>query len=173
MNASLVSPLDVSHTDSAVGDRLIVRPATADDFERYLPVVLGLVTQGSYSSLRVDTVRARGAIGRWLVDHHRFIRVAEFDDRPAGVLVGYVGEQWFSTDLTGHDTFLFVAPEYRGLGIGKALANAFIDWCRSMGAALVFLSSSTGMTPEATRAIYEGAGLRRVGPIYMKELKDV
>lgn len=168
-----------THPDASSGKNiskdgtLTIREANADDFDRYLPVVKGILTQGSYSKLNLDIQRARSSFEQWLADTNRFIQVAELDSRPVGVLIGYVSRQWFSSDLTGHDTLLLVAPSHRTIGIGSALVSSFVEWCSARGTALVFLSSSVGVATEAAQKVYEKSGFRLCGPIYLKETGNV
>ena len=57
---------------------------------------------------------------------------------------------------------LFVRPEYRGLGIGKALAKAVVEQGRNMGYQSMCLDTNRRMV-EAT-ALYKSLGFREIAP---------
>jgi GNAT superfamily N-acetyltransferase len=54
--------------------------------------------------------------------------------------------------------FFLVDPAYHGLGAGKALLSAALDWCRSRGFHKVFLWTVDGL-PQS-KGLYEKAGFR-------------
>jgi ribosomal protein S18 acetylase RimI-like enzyme len=59
---------------------------------------------------------------------------------------------------------LFVHPEFRGFGIGKALAEAILDAARHADYSCVLLDTLTEM--EAARAMYEDLGFVEIPPYY-------
>ncbi|OCL06110.1 N-acetyltransferase [Glonium stellatum] len=59
---------------------------------------------------------------------------------------------------------LYVAPEGRGLGLGKALVNAIIDVAMALGYREIRLDTLPSMRKAV--AIYEKAGFMRIEPYY-------
>lgn len=59
---------------------------------------------------------------------------------------------------------LFVRPGFRGLGLGRQLAEATLDAARSAGYACVLLDTLDDM--EAARGLYEELGFEEVPPYY-------
>lgn len=57
---------------------------------------------------------------------------------------------------------LFVRAEYRGLGVGKALANAVIEQGRNLGYASMWLNTNRRM-PEAEK-LYRSLGFKDIEP---------
>jgi putative acetyltransferase len=59
---------------------------------------------------------------------------------------------------------LYVRPAFRGLGLGRQLAEAILDAARSAGYACVLLDTLDDM--ESARALYEDLGFVEVPPYY-------
>lgn len=59
---------------------------------------------------------------------------------------------------------LYVRPAYRGLGLGRQLAEAILDAARVSGYAHVLLDTLDDM--EAARTLYEDLGFEEVPPYY-------
>lgn len=77
-----------------------------------------------------------------------------------GVIAGGCGIASFSSDgLVCELRKLFLLPEYRGLGIGKALTLESLDYARSKGYRQCYLDTLSGMT--AAINLYESLGFVR------------
>lgn len=63
---------------------------------------------------------------------------------------------------------LFVRPEFRGLGLGRQLAESIIDAARMSGYASVLLDTLDDM--EIARAMYEDLGFKEIPPYYHNPL---
>lgn len=59
---------------------------------------------------------------------------------------------------------LFVRPAFRGLGLGRQLAEAVLDMARQAGYDCVLLDTLSDM--ESARALYEDLGFEEVPPYY-------
>lgn len=58
---------------------------------------------------------------------------------------------------------MWVAPEARGLGVGRALCSACAEWARARGFPVVRLTAKVGNA--AAIGLYESLGLVRVGVV--------
>ena len=66
---------------------------------------------------------------------------------------------------------LYVRPEGRGCGAGRALATASIDAARQMGYSRMMLDTLGTMV--AARALYAELGFRETNPYYRNPIDDV
>jgi GNAT superfamily N-acetyltransferase len=110
----------------------MIRPATADD----VPAILGLVRDlADYERAR-DEARATEAQVRDALFGERpsvFCDVAEVDGEVVGFAVWFLS---FSTWLGRHGIYLedlFVRPDYRRAGIGRALLVRLAQRCVEQG----------------------------------------
>jgi ribosomal protein S18 acetylase RimI-like enzyme len=63
---------------------------------------------------------------------------------------------------------LYVRPAFRGLGLGRQLAEAVIDAARRYGYSSIFLDTLDEM--ETARALYEDLGFEEIPPYYHNPL---
>jgi ribosomal protein S18 acetylase RimI-like enzyme len=63
---------------------------------------------------------------------------------------------------------LFVRPAYRGLGVGRQLAERIMDLARVGGYACVLLDTLDDM--ESARALYQGLGFVEIPPYYFNPI---
>jgi putative acetyltransferase len=59
---------------------------------------------------------------------------------------------------------LYVRPAFRGMGLGRQLAEAVLDFARTAGYTCVLLDTLSDM--ESARALYEDLGFEEVPPYY-------
>lgn len=59
---------------------------------------------------------------------------------------------------------LFVRPQFRGLGIGRLLAEAILDLARQAGYACLLLNTLSEM--ETARSLYQDLGFEAIPPYY-------
>ncbi|MGZ3664282.1 MAG: GNAT family N-acetyltransferase [Ktedonobacterales bacterium] len=85
--------------------------------------------------------------------------LARLDERPAG----YVALREIDAD-TCEMKRMFVAPTYRGKGLGRALAEAIIYEAKTIGYTTMRLDTSVRQV-EALR-LYESIGFREIAPYY-------
>jgi ribosomal protein S18 acetylase RimI-like enzyme len=75
-----------------------------------------------------------------------------------------------STDYSnaGEMKRLYVRPEFRGLGLGRRLAQAVLDWAQLADLACVLLDTLDDM--ESARALYEDLGFYAIAPYYFNPI---
>lgn len=69
---------------------------------------------------------------------------------------------------TGEIKRMYVRPEFRGRGIGRALLKALVSEAHEMGYLVVRLDSASFM--EAAHSLYRSAGFNEIGPYQESEI---
>jgi ribosomal protein S18 acetylase RimI-like enzyme len=95
------------------------------------------------------------------------ILLAEVDDAPAGV----VALKPLDTPGVCEMKRLYVRPQYRGRGLGRALGTAILEAARRLGYETMRLDTVASMTP--ARELYRSLGFEERPPYYHNPLDDV
>ncbi len=96
--------------------------------------------------------------------------VATMDEKPAGVVACRPWHHHSHEDPICEMKRLYVRPDYRGTGIGEALARSVIDEARRLGYARMRLDSLPTM--EKAIRLYESLGFERIEPYRHNPIED-
>jgi GNAT superfamily N-acetyltransferase len=125
-----------------MASRVEVSAVRAEEFETLLPLISAY--QRFYEVDDVDADRNRFFFRRFLAPSEVGLLLAARDE--AGTILGYACLYWHFSSLQALETVLmndlFVAPEARGRGIGRALIEATAKVARERGAAWVEWSTA-------------------------------
>jgi ribosomal protein S18 acetylase RimI-like enzyme len=94
--------------------------------------------------------------------------VAELDGRPAGCLLMWTLEDYFSQQMHAHISVLAVTAEAEGHGVGRALMAHAESWARESGRRCLTLSVFEGN--RRAQALYERVGFASEMRRYVKPL---
>jgi GNAT superfamily N-acetyltransferase len=143
----------------------IVRPLEPDEWPLYRSLRLAALSESpdafgstaAHEGARPDAEWA-ARLSRGAASPRELPLVAEVDDEPGGLTWVRLDDQH---DRIAHLHQMWVAPERRGQGVGRALLDAAIAWARSVGAQALVLDVTTG-NRDATH-LYEAAGFVATG----------
>ena len=126
----------------------VIRPASTEDLPSVLEIERGSETAPHWSEAEYESILNGSAIPRCFF-------VAEIEGRIAGFTVGKAaaGE--------GELESVVVVPETRRLGVGRALCEQVLAWCRELGAEHVDLEVRSGS--DGAIRLYNRLGFRPVG----------
>lgn len=137
-----------------------VRPASPRDVRSFLDLYRVVAGEARY----IRTEEPRGA-----AFYRRLFRVPVTSDRARMLalagdrVIGEIGVEREDHPVTRHvaSIGMMVAPDWRGRGVGSALMEAAIAWCRREGVEKIELSVYPGN--DAARALYEKYGFHEEG----------
>lgn len=121
--------------------------------------------------IRLDLSRTREVLKASMRADDDHVLISESDGQIRGMLWFAVGRfvPW-SSDVVAVDQVVYVKPEHRGSFTGAALARRYTREAAAMGAQAAYLSTSSGISEEATCAFYEAVGYMPLGKQMMRIL---
>lgn len=144
-----------------------IRPGRREDAEEAARLWMQSAEEHtSHDPIYATATGAERLMRRFLADltgsGHSFLFVAELDGRTVGFISGELREgsptfrqrTWASVDD------VFVEPEYRNLGVGRALLQSVEAWARERNADGISLQVAAAN--QRGRRFYEGLGFREV-----------
>lgn len=142
---------------------MIVRAATEEDWEESIELRLRALADAP-DSFRRTLAEAREQAALWpelarqaAADPGQEGWLAEDDGVPVGQAFSRLSED----GTTVHIYAMWVAPEARGRGVGKALLEAIEAWGRDRGSRRGYLAVTAGNA--AAEGLYRGAGYEPTG----------
>lgn len=110
--------------------------------------------------------------GRLLQDDRIVAWLAEFAERPVGLVTATTAHAIYARGAFGEINEVYVEPGFRATGLARRLIETVSDFGRTQGWSRVQLSAPQAGTPGAERAyaFYERIGFADVGPTYMVKL---
>ncbi|MCZ7458683.1 GNAT family N-acetyltransferase [Streptomyces sp. WMMC940] len=139
---------------------MLIREATAQDWERIWPFWRRIVSAGDTYAWDPDTSES-AARALWMAPSHR-VFVAE-DEDGAVVASAYVRPNYGGPAAHIANAGFMVAPEQAGRGVGRRLAEYVIDRARRDGYTGMVFNAVVETNP-ATR-LWEALGFRVVGTV--------
>jgi GNAT superfamily N-acetyltransferase len=136
-----------------MAEGIAVRPVSEDEFETLLPLIGAY--QRFYEVEDIDTDRNRSFFGRFLAPSEDGELLAARDE--SGGILGYACLYWHFSSTRAVETVLmndlFVVPEARGHGVGRALIEASRAVARGRGAA--WLEWATAPDNHTAQRLYD------------------
>ena len=115
------------------------RPATTDDVERIAQLAAEAIGEqaplrggGVFAAREARPLPAGPSLTEALDDPSQLVVAGTIDD----VVIGYTAvrtERLRNGEVLGIVTDIYVEPEARGVGVGEAMVDLVLDWCREQG----------------------------------------
>ena len=144
-----------------------IRPGRRDDAAEAARLWMQSASEHtSHDPIYVAAPGAERVMRRFLADltssSHAFLFVADYDGRTIGFVSGELRESspTFSPKTWASVDDVFVEPDYRNLGVGRALVESVKSWAKERGADGVSLQVAAAN--ERGRKFYEDLGFREV-----------
>jgi GNAT superfamily N-acetyltransferase len=142
---------------SCIASAPTIEPITEQQLERLLPLIAAY--QRFYDVERIDDERNRAFFSRFLAPSEGGMLIGAWRDEK---LVGYACLYWTFTSLVPAEIVLmndlYVTPEARGRGVGRALIEASATVARQRGAH--HLQWVTAPDNETAQRLYDSTGAR-------------
>jgi GNAT superfamily N-acetyltransferase len=120
-----------------------------------------------FSSISIDQSKLDFLVDTFLKHpRHVWLLYDSGDGRIEGLIMGYINEHFFSTELGAWDLAVFVRPERRGSMVAFRLFSEFRKWAATNGSKTPWLGTSARIKPARTRKFYTGLGMEEVGTLY-------
>lgn len=141
----------------------MIRRAVIADFPQWRELGARLLARTPYRDVPIDQAAVARTFGQCMNSKLACCFVAEHDGKITGTIVGTINELWFARRRYASD-LMFVAETP---GDGRRLLRAFIEWAWSVpGVAEVTCGQSSGIEMQAMDALYQRAGMQKVGGIH-------
>ena len=137
---------------------VLVEPIAEEQFERLLPMIAAY--QRFYEVEDIDEERNRRFFRRFIAPSEDGLLLGAWRE---GELAGYACLYWFFSSTRAAEAVLmndlFVVPDRRGGGIGRALIAAGLDVVRERGAS--HLEWATAPDNSTAQRLYDATGAER------------
>ncbi|HUF32375.1 MAG TPA: GNAT family N-acetyltransferase [Acidimicrobiales bacterium] len=115
------------------------RLATRDDVARLADLVVEAIAEQAtgrggpvWSQREARGVPAAASLEEAVADPDRFVVVGTINDVVVGFAAAHV-EELRNAELLGVVTDIYTEADARGVGVGEAMINEVLDWCRGRG----------------------------------------
>lgn len=151
---------------------LVVRKATAEDFERILPLAHRFFEASKYGrEMAFDDVSFKQTFDHLISGEDGVFFVAAEDGEIVGLAGALAYPFYFnSAHKTGQELFWWVDPDARGSSVGVSMFDALECWAREQGCKTFSMICLDSLRPEAVSKIYQRRGYRASEHTFIKEL---
>ena len=105
-------------------------------------------------------------------DNHTIFLAYDKKNNILGFMWGCVTSQVWSDDKVGHDVFIYVRPQARGIEIGRSLIKEFLRWCEMKGCKGVQCGANSGIQDDAPAInMYRSLGFGSGGRCFNLQFK--
>lgn len=147
----------------------MIRAANEDDVDELMDLIESMHIESAYSLIRFEASTIKESLAPIINGGH--VLVFEANTKIVGFIIGAVYRPWYTPNHTvAAEELLYVVPNYRSAGVGKALLCAFIDFAIQSNANEVKINSATGVMSEAFGKMAMAIGFSQFGTEYRRLL---
>ena len=127
----------------------------------------------AFKHLPLDTDKVARHL-RFAIENDGFYSIVATDKhgRPCGLLMGYIGEYWFSNATLTYDQMFYVRQKNRGGMIAPRMIKALEIWAKEKGVRDVYISSSSGIRVERFLRLLKKFEYKAIAAVTRKILGD-
>lgn len=150
----------------------MIRESTLADIPAILKLTRRVHEETHYREIPFSEERYTGVLRTMIASAQHVVLVAESGEDMVGFLLGTTSRHFFSGKLYATDLIVYAVPGSGHAGAGLILR--FLEWARAKpGVAQIIMGISSDIVDEQkVSALYERAGLKRVGGLFMQNLKE-
>lgn len=146
----------------------MIRQATKNDLSDIVFLMKKMHDESAYSLIPFDIAITETVES--LIDSAVFL-VSDYDDKIIGFLIGWVTSPWYLPNAKiAAEELLYVAPDYRNLGVASDLITDFCGIAKILGAHEVKINTATGVMTEAFARMAAKHGFYEFGREYRRAL---
>ncbi len=150
---------------------LIRKPVDQYDILAMETLARKMHAEGAFRGLDYD-VRKVLTIGKQVLNNPDYFGVlCEHDDEIIGLMVCYVTEFYFGTDVIAQDMILYIDKTRRGGIGGLRMIERYVEWAVEKGAKEIQLGQTVGIDAEAVAKLYAHAGFELIGQLYKRRVE--
>jgi|TARA_Y100000310_G_scaffold93889_2_gene91478 GNAT superfamily N-acetyltransferase len=148
-----------------------IEQATEEDLIMYVTLARHMHDESVYAQfLDFNDAKVEGAAQNMIFSPNYHVIKACDDEMQVGFFAGGISAYYVSYDKYAFDVATYVAPQYRGKGIAKALITDFVGWAKKHGARELCLSTSTGVNDEHFAALTKTFNMKQQATTYKVRL---
>lgn len=122
---------------------MIVEPACLADLVEIIDIVGEYFHETAFTNMTFDRTNAGELVNYWLENGKTWV-VREEGKIVALCVMTF--QKTFFTELVANNEILYVAPEFRGAGIGRKFVNAMIKIAKSENVKAIYSSCLSGVS---------------------------
>lgn len=144
----------------------MIRNATIEDVPRIIELGINMHAESSHRELAFSIPKATKEV-TWCVNNGSCF-VKEKDGVVVGFMTGFVKAPYFSEELAGYESMLYLMPEHRHGITATRLIATWAKWCTDNGAKQLRPTTTCGVA--GADRLFKKLGYIPVGQAFVKEV---
>ena len=147
---------------------MIISRLSPEDVDTCIGLGWLMHKESALSSITFDVAKMKTIANACLSNPDWTCYVAKHNEMTIGMMVGFVGQYWFSTERYAMDLALYVHPDHRGSSAAFRLLKEFTIWASQQNVKQIRCGETTRVNPQATAKLYKKMGFEVGGQIFVR-----